>query len=398
MDGLCYTPLLLRQRLFTAGLSLGLVWAFWHVLVDFRQNFSSMSWVWLLEFAVFYLAALSAYRVLMTWVYSNTRSLPLAMLMHASYTGWLVVMYPATSFEQGLVWQTSFAAVLWITVALVIGLYVNGPARWAKLIRAHLDELNAGSVDATGRQPSPARFDARELEGLPAPVQRYFRTVLVDGQPIIAAANIDMTGTINMSTTGDQWKPFASSQRAITRKPGFLWNAKVGMFPGIPAQVEDSYIAGHGRLNAKLFGLFTVADLHGLGEIACGEFMRYFAESPWYPTALLPSQGVRWEAVDETSANATIADGPITLTLLFRFNEAGFIASVHADARGANVGKDGVMVMLPWECNLSGYSPHDGMLVPTRGEVAWMRPEGRKPYFVGNVKALRYEFLPGGWT
>ena len=269
------TPrLLARQRLFRAGLSLGLLWALWHVLVDFRQNFSTMNLTWLLEFAAFYLAALSAYRVLMTWVYANTRSLPLAMLMHASYTGWLMVLYPATSFEQGLIWQTAFAAVLWLAVALVIGLYVNGPARWAKLVRAHLNELDAGSIDAAGRQPSPARFDARELEGLPAPVQRYFQTVLVDGQPIITAANIEMTGTINMSATGDQWKPFTSSQRAVTRKPGFLWNAQVDMFPGVPALVEDSYIAGQGRLNAKVFGLFAVADLHGGGEIARGEFMR----------------------------------------------------------------------------------------------------------------------------
>jgi len=28
------------------------------------------------------------------------------------------------------------------------------------------------------------------------------------------------------------------------------------------------------------------------------------------------------------------------------------------------------------------------------GEVAWERPEGRKAYFVGHVKKLRYEFLP----
>jgi membrane protease YdiL (CAAX protease family) len=115
------TPrLLARQRLFMAGLSLGLVWALWHVLVDFRQNFSTLSLTWLLEFAVFYLAALTAYRVLMTWVYSQTHSLPLAMLMHASYTGWLAVLYPATSFEQGLVWQTAFAVALWLAVALVM--------------------------------------------------------------------------------------------------------------------------------------------------------------------------------------------------------------------------------------------------------------------------------------
>ena len=27
----------------------------------------------------------------------------------------------------------------------------------------------------------------------------------------------------------------------------------------------------------------------------------------------------------------------------------------------------------------------DAMMVPTRGEAAWMRPEGRKPYFVGHL-------------
>ena len=47
------------------------------------------------------------------------------------------------------------------------------------------------------------------------------------------------------------------------------------------------------------------ADLLGaLGEVAQGELMRFFAEAAWYPTALLPSQGVRWQAVDDTSARA----------------------------------------------------------------------------------------------
>jgi hypothetical protein len=279
-------------------------------------------------------------------------------------------------------------------VVIAVGLRVIGAARWARLVRAHSSVLDSGSVDAAGRRPSPARFDARELENLPAPVQRYFRAVLTDGQPIIASVAIEMTGTINMSATAEQWKPFTSSQRVVTRKPGFLWNAQVSLFPSVPAQVEDSYIAGQGRLNAKVFGLFPVADLHGGGEIARGEFMRYFAEAAWYPTALLPSQGVRWEAVDGASARATIVDGPISLTLLIRFNDAGLIASLHAESRGASVGKDGVMVMRPWDCAWSDYRPQSGMLVPMVGEVAWMRPEGRKAYFVGQVKKLRYEFLP----
>jgi hypothetical protein len=283
--------------------------------------------------------------------------------------------------------------VLGALVVIAIGLRAVGGARWTELVRTHTTQLESGSVDARGRLPSAARFDAHELEGLPAPVQRYFRAVLTDRQPIIAAASIEMTGTMNMSATAEQWKPFTSRQRVVTRRPGFLWDAQVDMFPGVPAHVEDSYIAGHGLLIAKVFGLFTVADSHGEGEIARGEFMRYFAESPWYPTALLPSQGVRWEAEDDASARATLIDCPITLTLLFRFNDAGLIASVHAESRGAGVGKDGVMVMLPWDCALSDYHPQEGMQIPMTGEAAWVRPEGRKVYFVGHVKKLSYEFL-----
>ena len=44
----------------------------------------------------------------------------LAVLMHASYTGWLQALFPATSFEQGLAWQTALAFALWLAVAVVI--------------------------------------------------------------------------------------------------------------------------------------------------------------------------------------------------------------------------------------------------------------------------------------
>ena len=294
--------------------------------------------------------------------------------------------------------------VLGLLIVTALGMRVVGANRWAALIRTQAGQLESGRVDvqspAQGQLPSAPRFDGRfhvtELEGLPAPVQRYFRAVLTDGQPIIAAATIEMAGTINMSATAALWKPFTSQQRVVTcaggARPGFLWDARVDMFPGVPAHVLDSYIAGQGQLIARLLGLFTVAHAHGGGELARGEFLRYFAEAAWYPTALLPSQGVRWQAVDDASANATLGDGPITATLLCRFNDAGLIASVHAASRGAGVGPD--MLMLPWDCALSDYQPHNGMLLPMTGEAAWMRPEGRMAYFVGHVKTFSHRFAP----
>lgn len=302
-------------------------------------------------------------------------------------------------------WMVWLGAIVVLLLLVVVALDVFGEKNWAGLMRTHTAQLNSARAEpqdsAMRTPPAPTRFDARELEGLPAPVQRYFRAVLKDGQPIIAAATIDMVGTINMSATGEQWKPFTSTQRAVNTvaqassslRPGFLWDAAVTMFPGVPARVEDSYIAGQGQLIVKLLGLSTVAQTRGGGELARGEFMRYFAEAAWYPTALLPSQGVQWQAVDGASANATIVDGPITLTLLFRFNQVGLIDSVRAEARGAGVAKKGStdMLMLPWECRYGDYQAQDGMLIPMTGEAAWVRPEGRKPYFLGRVKKLSYE-------
>ena len=115
------TPrLLARLGVTFSGLLLGLVWALWHLLVDFRYNAQTMGAAWPLEFAIVYLATLTPYRMLMTWVYSNTQSLLLAILMHASFTGWLLVLFPATSLTQSLYWQSAFALVLWSLAAVVL--------------------------------------------------------------------------------------------------------------------------------------------------------------------------------------------------------------------------------------------------------------------------------------
>jgi hypothetical protein len=55
---------------------------------------------------------------------------------------------------------------------------------------------------------------------------------------------------------------------------------------------------------------------------------------------------------------------------------------------------DQVMVMAPWEGSWSNYQSRDGMQVPLSGEVAWLRPEGRRSYFAGTAGALSYEFAP----
>ena len=278
---------------------------------------------------------------------------------------------------------TVLGAVVIALVAVV--LFVYGQHRWSGLTRELVARLEAARVP-----PAPTRFDARELEGLPAPVQRFFRAALQDGQAIVSTVSVEHTGTFNMGENAEQWKPFTSQQRVVTRRPGFVWNARVMMLPGVPVNVHDAYVAGEGILHPAIFGLITLIDLRGTDEVAQGELMRWLAEAAWYPTALLPSQGVRWEAVDEHSARATLVDGTLSLTLLFRFNDEGLIDTARAEARGRTVGK--AVVMTPWEGRFTNYAQRDGMRVPLTGEVAWLAPEGRKPYWRGTITSLRYEF------
>ena len=34
------------------------------------------------------------------------------------------------------------------------------------------------------------------------------------------------------------------------------------------------------------------------------------------------------------------------------------------------------------------------MMVPTQAEAAWLRPEGRKTYFIGHLRSIAYDFAP----
>jgi hypothetical protein len=101
---------------------------------------------------------------------------------------------------------------------------------------------------------------------------------------------------------------------------------------------------------------------------------------------------VRWEAIDEQSARATLADGAVSVTLTFGFAADGTMQSVRAEARGRTVA--GQVVMTPWEGRWSDVQVRGGMRVPLSGEVAWLTPQGRRPYWRGTISSIEFELAP----
>jgi hypothetical protein len=276
------------------------------------------------------------------------------------------------------------ALVALVIVVLVAAALLYASFRWDSgtvRLRARLEQAKAPIT--------PLTCDLTGLDRLPAPVERYLRLVLRPGQPMIAAVHLRHTGTFNLSDSSQRWVPFTSDQRVITRRPGFDWDARIAVAPGIAVRVHDAYIGGEGLLHAALLAMFPLVIQRGTPELAEGELMRFLAESPWYPTVLLPDQGVRWEPLDEHSAVAILADGRVSASLVFHFAPNGLLESVRSERRGRLVA--GVSVPTPWQGRWSDWRWMNGVRVPTRGEVAWLLPAGPLPYWRGQVTAIDYE-------
>ena len=169
---------------------------------------------------------------------------------------------------------------------------VSGRRRWQAGTRALQARLEAAREPVT-----PTCFDPRDLDGLPAPVRRYLSLVLEPGRPMLAAARLAHRGSFNISETRVAWHRFSSTERVVMRRPGFDWDGRIRV-GGLTVHVHDAYIAGRGLLEVKLLGLLPLAEVAGTPEVSAGELMRFVAEAPWYPTALLPSQGVQWLPLD----------------------------------------------------------------------------------------------------
>jgi uncharacterized protein len=107
-----------------AAIALGMLWGTWHIpVIDYLGTATPHGAHWLWYFLAF-TAAMTAMRVLIAWIYANTKSVALAQFMHASSTGSLVVLSPgAVTARQETAWYAVYAAALWIIVALVAARY-----------------------------------------------------------------------------------------------------------------------------------------------------------------------------------------------------------------------------------------------------------------------------------
>ncbi|HEY0601990.1 MAG TPA: CPBP family glutamic-type intramembrane protease [Herpetosiphonaceae bacterium] len=123
--GFAIPRLLERHSVLATGLIVGFLWGVWHYLIAFwvisGTNAGSLSPAIFLPALIFYAGSLSAYRVLMVWVYDrNGGSLLVAMLMHASLSASSLIFEPLDfAVVPAVTYNLLLAAALWAVVGAV---------------------------------------------------------------------------------------------------------------------------------------------------------------------------------------------------------------------------------------------------------------------------------------
>ena len=87
---------------------------------------------------------------------------------------------------------------------------------------------------------------------------------------------------------------------------------------------------------------------------------------------------------------ATLAHGNTSVSLEFRFGEAGEVTGIYSPGRYRK--SEGAFIKSPWEGRFRDYRDCAGMRVPHYGEVGWFDRGSLQLVWKGWITRVRYEY------
>jgi len=228
------------------------------------------------------------------------------------------------------------------------------------------------------RRISHQAFTVNQLEDLPEPVQRYFRRVLKEGQPIISYVRLTHTGKFKTGLD-KKWINIKGEQYYTTDTPGYIWKGTTTYFTA-----RDFYIGERGGLIVTLLSMFNILDKSG-SSFDQGELLRWLAEGVWFPTALLPSERLQWSVVDNSHAKLVFNYKELSLDFLVTFNSGGEIVEMKTQRY---LDKDRLET---WICKIHNYEWINNVKIPTQCEVSWRLATGDVPYGDFTITKIEYD-------
>lgn len=272
----------------------------------------------------------------------------------------------------------------WTLIATAIAggmLLVGGSAlAWRRETASSIARVR-DLLEGVANRPVPVA-----LESVPSPVARYFAFALPDDDTGARTVHIRWEGEFRMRDDAG-WVPFSATQYFTMDPPGFVWDASIRMLPLVRVRVRDTYAGSSASMLGRIGGLITIVDQSHSPEFAQSALARWIGEAVWFPMALLPRDGIGWQAIDDTTARVVVNDAATTASAELHFAPTGEVIRMSA-LRYRDV--DGTPVLTPFEGIYRDYARMGDVMVPTNAEVAWLLPEGRYAYWRGRPIEIRY--------
>jgi hypothetical protein len=181
--------------------------------------------------------------------------------------------------------------------------------------------------------------------------------------------------------------------RQILAPPhGFVWLLSTGRGT-MRLTGSDGLVSGRSWSRFWLLGMVPVGRAGGNADHLRSAFARAVAETMfWAPAALLPGEGVEWEAAGPDAARATLRHDGLSQAVEVTVDADGRPTQV-AMARWTDANPERVYRLQPFGGYLSDFREFEGFLLPTRVEGGNMFGTGDYfPFYRVEVTDIR--FLP----
>ena len=164
-----------------------------------------------------------------------------------------------------------------------------------------------------------------------------------------------------------RWMTFKAAQTIRLDHCAFEWRARAGPLGMIG--VRDALEDGTGGLSVTALGLFVISEPHASAALTRGELLRYLAELPLAPDAILLNNKLQWQQITPDIYTVSSGDGATVSQIELTLDSDGRIGSIYAQGRPRRVADH--FVLTPWRGSFSEYQLRDGRWIPARAEVGW---------------------------
>lgn len=208
-------------------------------------------------------------------------------------------------------------------------------------------------------------------QGLPAPVERYYRASMGDTIPQVTSAVL--TGSADLRFSGITFP----ARWRFTHQAGrnYRHYIEATLFGRPLMKVNEHFLDGHLRMELPVGIVENDPKTDSAANLAL------WGESLFFPSVFLTDSRVHWEPIDDTHARLIVPDDTFTVTF---DPDTGLLQHMETMRWKEPTSTS----KTPWHLDPLAWERFHGVLIPARFAVTWGDEKG--PWLVGTIEGVEY--------